>query len=180
MKYGATIPGGNDCVWDAYDNRFENVLDFLTVNGKKIPSAMLVEAVRTDDLKGVRILVRCRAWPRDQDIILSHVTGPITPEKAEIVRLLCDAGADVNVRDPYDFGNGLIGGGKRFLDRMVDEYVRTKNEHSFAVIKKLIAKGAEPPPLEMYNTMSEFKKNPVDYMQMNVLFMKARWAAKKV
>jgi len=185
MKYGATIPASDECVWDAYDNDQEDVLQFLVANGKSIDSQMLIETVETSDVKWVRFLLSCPA-PADhiRRRILSNVHSPITPEKVEIVKMLCDAGADVNVHMPSYItdnfaGNGItVTGGERFLDLMVDEYVKTKNEHTFTVIKSLIARGATPPPLEMYNTMPAFKKNPVDYIQMNVLFMKARWAAK--
>jgi len=184
MKYGATIPTSDECVWDAYDNDQEDVLKFLVANGKRVYPQMLLECVQDGDIEGVRMLLACGACPNSQVMgkhIMFHIDD-VNAAKAEIVRMLCDAGAKVDVREPYHMGNamgnGPITGGKRFLDLMVDQYVQSKNENTFTIIKLLIARGAEPPPLEMYNTMPAFKKNPVDYMRMNVLFMKARWAAK--
>ena len=180
MKYGATIPEGNDCIWDAYYSHEEKVLKFLVANGKTIPPPLLMHAVRNVNVKGVRMLLACGACPNtihNGRPILFHVNG-LTPEKAEIIRLLCEAGADIHVKESVGVFDDNTSAYKLyyepFLYEMVRQYIRTKNENTFTVIKLLIARGAQPPPLEMYNRMSEFKKNPVEYVHMNVLFMKAR------
>jgi ankyrin repeat protein len=184
MKYGATIPSSDECVWDAYDNDQEDVLKFLVANGKRVYPQMLLECVQDGDIEGVRMLLACGACPNtvvEGKPIIFHIHR-INAGKAEIVRMLCDAGADVHAKTAIGLFNThsllLETSMQTFLYEMVYEYVNRKNEHTFTVIKTLIARGAKPPPLEMYNTMPAFKKNPVDYMQMNVLFMKARWAAK--
>lgn len=186
MKYGATIPDSDECVWDAYDNDEEDVLKFLVANGKRVYPQMILECVQDGDVQGVRMLLACGACPNTVvggKPIIFHIDG-VTPEKAEIeiVKMLCAAGADlhakmsVSVLDPDTLTYTSCD--EPFLYSMVRQYVQTKNENTFTIIKTLIARGAKPPPLDMYTTIPKFKKNPVHYMQMNALFMKARWASK--
>jgi hypothetical protein len=184
MEYGATIPDSDDCVAAAYYTDEENVLKFLVANGKSIDPQLLVRAVHDVNVKGVRMLLACGVCPNtvvEGKPIIFRIDG-VTAEKAEIVKLLCAAGLNVHakavievysVQIPY-----YLQEVHTFLYQMVYEYIITKNEHTFTVIKTLIARGAKPPPLKMYNTMPAFKKNPTQYTHMNILFMKARWAAK--
>jgi len=169
------------------DEGHVDIAKLLMMYGASIPDVnmVLLEAVEENNVKKVRTLLACGVCPNtmvEEKPILFHVDGIITPEKAEIIKLLCDAGADVNAKASvaiFDTKNFLFKTVMEpFLYEMAREYIRNKNKDTFAVIKTLIAKGAEPPPLKMCNSIPTFKQNPFDYVEMNLLFMKARWATK--
>jgi len=136
IQYGAIIP--DDAINTAIHNNFKETVLFLIKHGQKIPDDALINAIDNQLPGRVKMLLECGASPHyaQGSPLIFRAALRISVNGLAILRLLCEAGADVHATS----GHASV----PLINSLVIQYSSTRNEHVLQAIRYLISKGAVP------------------------------------
>jgi len=172
MEYGGIIENADALMEIAIHNKVEATIKFLHQHGEPIPDIDFEQAIKNADIPLVTMLLRCGACPitplyGDPPLVCA-IYRDFSEKTLEVVKLLCQAGADVNVETH----------GVPFLYSILTEYINHPQACIVKIIELLVSKGAKLPSkaryAEMLSCAEGDKRDKIEFIELNRIMMKAR------
>jgi len=169
MEYGGIIENAHDLMDTAIYNKIETTIKFLHQHGQPIPDLEWHQAIINRDIPLVSMLLRCGACPVTPLYDFTPLSWALHKdygEKAlEVVKLLCQAGADVNITK-YDVP---------YMVFLFKEYIHDPQPYPLKMIELFLSKGAKLPSKAEYEDMLELaERKKGEFVELNRIMMKAR------
>ena len=167
MEYGGIIENATDLMDVAIHQKSEAIIKFLHQHGEPIPDLDFEEAIKNADLPLVSMLLRCGACPitplYGNPPLVWAIHRDFSEKTLEVVKLLCNAGADVNMTTH----------GIPFLYSILIEYINHPQSCILKIIQLLVSKGAKLPSKARYSEMlSNAERDKGKFIELNRILMK--------
>jgi ankyrin repeat protein len=169
LEYGGIIEDTEELMRVAIYNKSEVTIKFLHQHGEPIPDLDMDEAIEKEDIPLIAMLLRCGACPITplfgNPPLLWAIQRDFSEKTLKIVKLLCQAGADVNVQK-----NDVP-----FIYSVFNKYIKRPQACIIQTIEFLVSKGAKLPSKAAYQEMlacAQRDKN--EFIELNRIMMKAR------
>ena len=170
MEYGGIIENATDLMENAIHQKSEATIKFLHQHGEPIPDLEVEQAIKNADLPLISMLLRCGACPLTplygHPPLVWAIHRDFSEKTLEVVKLLCQAGADVNMRS-HDVP---------FLYSVLNEYINHPKPCIVKIIEFLVSKGAKLPSKVRYAEMlSRSERDKSEFIELNRIMMKGRF-----
>ena len=169
MEYGGIIENAHALMDTAIYRKIEATIKFLHERGQPIPDLEWHQAIINRDIPMVAMLLRCGACPvtplYDYTPLFWALHKDYGEQALEVVKLLCQAGADVNITKH----------GVPFMVFLFKEYIHDPQPYPLKMIELFVSKGAKLPSKSRYEEMLACaERDKGEFIELNRIMMKGR------
>jgi len=170
IEYGGIIENATELMENAIHQKSEATIKFLHERGEPIPELDFEQAIGDANLPLLSMFLRCGACPLTPLFGILPlewaIQGDFNEKTLEVIKLLCQAGADVNIERR----------GIPFLYSVLNEYISHPKPCIVKIIEFLVSKGAKLPSKGLYAGMLACaERDKSEFIELNRIMMKGRF-----